>query len=216
MKRVLLPMGLTLVGLVAVTVWAGAPEAEKAEGGKHACCMSKPADCKKACSEAEMAACKADDKKACSEAEMAACKAGDKKTCSEAEMADCKAKQGCKHEGKEAATIDAAALKALLDAKAPVTLLDARSGKYDDGSRIADATSLAPNASDAQIASALPVKDAPIVAYCVNTHCPASHKLAERLESLGYQNVKIMPEGIEGWKEAGNEVHPAGSTPGSM
>lgn len=49
-------------------------------------------------------------------------------------------------------------------------------------------------------------KDEDIVVYCKNTSCSASPKAAEKLESLGFENVKDYEPGVEGWKEAGNEV----------
>ncbi|MCE9613391.1 MAG: rhodanese-like domain-containing protein [Lentisphaerae bacterium] len=110
---------------------------------------------------------------------------------------------------KGTTTISPAVLKDLLDAKQNITVVDARSAKYDDGNRLPGAMSLTADAADEEISKALPSKDAPIIAYCSNLQCPASHKLAERLQRLGYQRVKIMPEGIAGWQEAGYPVDKA-------
>lgn len=150
------------------------------------------------------------DKAACS-ADKAAC-AKDKATCS-------KDKAACKDKAAEGAkkaccakscpvdmskgTVDAKGLKAMLDDGKPVTVVDARTAKYDDGNRVPGAIALPADADDAAIAAALPAKDACIVAYCSNTQCPASKNLAARLKDLGYQNVFVMPEGIAGWLEAG-------------
>lgn len=49
-------------------------------------------------------------------------------------------------------------------------------------------------------------KDDDIVVYCKNTKCSASPKAAEKLEDLGFENVKDYEAGIEGWKDAGNDV----------
>lgn len=102
--------------------------------------------------------------------------------------------------------ISTESLKALLASGSPVTVVDARSGKYDDGRRIAGAISLPANASDEAIANALPDKHATIVTYCSNTRCPASAKLAARLVKLGYTNVHKYSDGIAGWTAAGNAV----------
>ena len=102
--------------------------------------------------------------------------------------------------------VTTAALKTTIDSAAEVTLVDARFGKYDDGRRIAGATQLGANATDEEIAAALPDKDASIVAYCTSTECPASGKLADRLTHLGYTKVVKYEEGIEGWVAAGNSV----------
>lgn len=103
-------------------------------------------------------------------------------------------------------SIGTAALKTLLDAKAPSAVLDARSGKYDDGRRIPGARQLSPDAEEAVITQALPDKKALIVTYCAGLKCPASKMLADRLKKLGYSNVLEYPEGIAGWAEAGNAV----------
>lgn len=49
-------------------------------------------------------------------------------------------------------------------------------------------------------------KDDDIVVYCKDEECQASPKAAEKLESLGFTNVKDFEAGIKGWKEAGNET----------
>lgn len=60
---------------------------------------------------------------------------------------------------------------------------------------------------DAVNAAVLPKdKSATIAAYCYSEQCGASKKLASTLMSLGYTQVYVMPEGIEGWKKAGKEI----------
>lgn len=103
-------------------------------------------------------------------------------------------------------TLTTAALKTLIDSGVAPTILDARSGKYDDGNRIAGAQSLNADSSVEEISKILPKKEALIVTYCSNLECPASHKLYTRLQSLGYTNLIEYPEGIQGWLEAGNPV----------
>lgn len=49
-------------------------------------------------------------------------------------------------------------------------------------------------------------KDKPLVFYCANTHCDASHEAAGKAISAGYKNVKVLPEGIAGWVKAGKQV----------
>lgn len=49
-------------------------------------------------------------------------------------------------------------------------------------------------------------KDKPLVFYCANTHCGASHEAAEKALTAGYKNVKVLPEGIAGWVKAGKKV----------
>lgn len=107
---------------------------------------------------------------------------------------------------KDEATVSTAALAALLRAKVPLVLLDARTGKFDDGRRIPGANSLSATTTAAQAAKFIKAKDTLVVTYCSNLKCPASSNLAKRLTALGYKNVVEYPNGIEGWAKAGNAV----------
>ena len=102
--------------------------------------------------------------------------------------------------------INTEALAAMLRTKVPMTLLDARAGKYDDGRRIPGAVTLAPTAKNEEVRVLLPDKTALVVTYCVDLKCPASHLLGEKLRSMGYVNVLEYHEGIMGWSGAGNAV----------
>ena len=53
-------------------------------------------------------------------------------------------------------------------------------------------------------------KTRPLVFYCTNQHCGASHEAAEKARIAGYKNVKIMPDGIAGWVKAGKPVTKVG------
>jgi len=103
-------------------------------------------------------------------------------------------------------TLTVEALAAIIDAKSPVVLLDARSGKWDDGRRIPGAKSLNAGSKDEEIAGVLPAKDALVVTYCSNPKCQASPELAKRLRELGYKNVIELPAGIDGWEAAGRKI----------
>jgi len=104
------------------------------------------------------------------------------------------------------ATINTDALAALIRAKTTLMILDARTGKYDDGRRIPGAKSLAASADDATITATAGDKASLIVTYCANLKCPASKALATRLRTLGYTNVLEYPDGIEGWATAGKTI----------
>jgi rhodanese-related sulfurtransferase len=63
---------------------------------------------------------------------------------------------------------------------------------------------LLPSADDYSVAQTLPAnKDAPLVFYCANTSCMASHQAARRAVGAGYTDVSVMADGIMGWKKAG-------------
>lgn len=49
-------------------------------------------------------------------------------------------------------------------------------------------------------------KEALIVAYCGGPKCMAYKEAARAAEKLGYKNVKHLPAGISGWKQAGEKM----------
>jgi rhodanese-related sulfurtransferase len=50
-------------------------------------------------------------------------------------------------------------------------------------------------------------KSKPLVFYCANTQCGASHEAAGKAITAGYQNVKVLPDGIAGWVKAGKKTN---------
>ncbi len=106
--------------------------------------------------------------------------------------------------------INTSGLAALIRSKVPLAVLDARSGKYDDGRRLPGARSLKADAEETEVAKLLPDKGALVVTYCAGLTCPASNMLAERLKKLGYTNVIEYPQGIEGWTKEGNSIEGGG------
>jgi rhodanese-related sulfurtransferase len=104
------------------------------------------------------------------------------------------------------ATLSTDALAALIRSGTKLTILDARSGKYDDGRRIPGAKSLASSADNDTIFATAGDKSGLVVTYCSNLKCPASKRLATKLRKLGYTNVVEYPNGIDGWAQAGKTV----------
>ena len=51
-------------------------------------------------------------------------------------------------------------------------------------------------------------KDAALVFYCANTMCSASEAAAKRAAEAGYTNVAVLPDGLMGWKAAGQKTAP--------
>jgi rhodanese-related sulfurtransferase len=45
-------------------------------------------------------------------------------------------------------------------------------------------------------------KSTPLVFYCANTYCTASHQAADKAIDAGYKNVGVMVDGIYGWRDA--------------
>jgi len=59
-------------------------------------------------------------------------------------------------------------------------------------------------------ASLLPKnKEQALVFYCKNTFCGASHVTARFAIEKGYANVRVYPEGIDGWVESGHATEAA-------
>jgi rhodanese-related sulfurtransferase len=49
-------------------------------------------------------------------------------------------------------------------------------------------------------------KERPLVFYCANEYCGASHQAAKRARMAGYTKVKVLPAGIAGWVHSGKTV----------
>ena len=96
-------------------------------------------------------------------------------------------------------------LAALLRARVPINVLDARPMKTGQG-RIWGARHLTLNTTEEAIQSLIPYKGTFIVTYCGGPACEVSGRLAERLRSFGYTNVVRYRQGFEGWTEAGLPV----------
>ena len=47
---------------------------------------------------------------------------------------------------------------------------------------------------------------ATLVFYCYNERCGASHQAAHAALAAGYSDVRVLPAGIIGWVEAGQEL----------
>ena len=100
----------------------------------------------------------------------------------------------------EFANISMKDVKAAADAKSAVIIDANSSGSYKAG-HVPGALSWSSIKSD--LASKLPAdKNALIIAYCGNPHCPAYAQAAVAAKKLGYTNIKHMAAGIEGWNEA--------------
>ncbi|MEU7891883.1 rhodanese-like domain-containing protein [Nonomuraea sp. NPDC049152] len=96
-------------------------------------------------------------------------------------------------------------LKAAIDA-GEVTVVDALGGDYYAQQHLPGAVALVESEVDARAADLLPDRGAAIVTYCSNPACPNSQAVANRLEALGYTDVRKYREGIQDWVEAGLPV----------
>jgi rhodanese-related sulfurtransferase len=101
------------------------------------------------------------------------------------------------------AKIDRIALKAKLDRREPVVLVEALPPRYFADAHLPGALNIPHDQVDALAARLLPDKDAEIVVYCASTPCRNSTIAAERLAELGYTRVSDYKEGKEDWAKAG-------------
>ncbi|MEX0777780.1 MAG: rhodanese-like domain-containing protein [Phycisphaeraceae bacterium] len=97
------------------------------------------------------------------------------------------------------AELNAEALKALMAAKVPMVVLDAR-GPSEQW--VAGAVPLAHDAEERAIRRALANPNQLVVNYCGGPECPMSLMLANRLAEHGYANVIRFTGGIEAWTKA--------------
>lgn len=90
-------------------------------------------------------------------------------------------------------------------AKKSATVLDVNGTESYQEGRIPGAIDFVRH--EDRIAALLPKnKDALIVAYCGNEHCPAYLSAANKARELGYTNVRHYAPGIDGWKKAGAKI----------
>jgi rhodanese-related sulfurtransferase len=84
-------------------------------------------------------------------------------------------------------------------------LVDARGDEDFAREHLPHAKSV-PESALAERVEGLAQKDSEIVVYCVDPDCGKSKKVGEQLETMGFRNVSRLPEGIEGWKQAGHHT----------
>lgn len=82
-------------------------------------------------------------------------------------------------------------------------VVDALPASYYAQAHLPGALNLVADEVAERAAALLPDRDAAIVTYCSNASCGNSQDVASRLENLGYSNVRMYRDGIQGWVEAG-------------
>lgn len=95
--------------------------------------------------------------------------------------------------------------------KGTVYIFDANNEGTRTKEGVIPGAKLLPSSNQYDAKATLPAdKGASLVFYCANTECMASHSAAKRASEAGYTNVKVMADGIQGWKAAGQKTEPAG------
>ncbi len=101
-----------------------------------------------------------------------------------------------------AATINRDELREAVN-EGEVVLLEALPASYFEEQHLPGALNLPLDDLDELAARLVPDKDQPVVTYCSNDACSNSAIAADRLEELGYRNVRRYEAGKQDWVEAG-------------
>ena len=108
-------------------------------------------------------------------------------------------------------TITAEELVAKLERGDSFTLVDALAPMVYAHSHLPGAINLPPADIDtARIAKRIPDLGTEIVVYCSSPVCDDSIAIANKLQELGYTNVRHYPGGKNEWREAGLPLERAG------
>jgi rhodanese-related sulfurtransferase len=104
---------------------------------------------------------------------------------------------------KEVTVAQAVELQKSSKAKA----VDANSTDFRAKNGVIPGAILLTSSSTYDAAKELPqTKDSNLLFYCAGEKCSSSHKAAARAIENGYTNVYVMPEGMTGWKKAGQKT----------
>jgi rhodanese-related sulfurtransferase len=109
------------------------------------------------------------------------------------------------------ATVTADELVQKLDEREDLVLVDALAPMIYAHSHLPGAINLPPSAVDAgRLAKRIPDLATQIVVYCANPDCEDSVVTAQKLEALGYTNVRHYAGGKDEWRERGLPLERAG------
>ena len=116
-------------------------------------------------------------------------------------------------DGSENHSAEAAPLKkvtvpelAKLSSAKQAVVLDANSNDFRAKNGVIPGAILLTSSSEFA-ASELPAKkDTKLVFYCASSMCGASHGAATKAVQAGYTDVAVLPDGLMGWKSAGQKT----------
>ena len=117
----------------------------------------------------------------------------------------------CDHDNKQAAAPGKASVKVVSVSEvarfrkaSQVVVLDANSSDFRAQNGVIPGALLLTNYRTYEPVKELPAaKNQKLVFYCAATQCKASHAAAEKALEAGYEDVSVMPDGLMGWKNAG-------------
>jgi len=105
-----------------------------------------------------------------------------------------------------ARTITRDEIKARLDRKEDIVILEALPEKYYRHSHLPGALNMPHDAVEALAPTLVPDRNVEIVVYCANPACKNSGIAAEALTALGYANVRTYEAGKADWIDAGYPI----------
>lgn len=97
-------------------------------------------------------------------------------------------------------------LAALQKDHKPFVVLDANGKETRQSQGFIPTALLLTSASEYDLALLPREKSTPLVFYCANDKCTASHTAAKRALQSGYSDVGVLGAGISGWVKAGKPV----------
>jgi rhodanese-related sulfurtransferase len=99
-----------------------------------------------------------------------------------------------------------AALLAQKNEKKPFAIFDANGKQTREKMGVIPTAVLLPSSSEYDVALLPKDKTTPVVFYCANEKCTASHTAARRAITAGHSDVAVLGAGIKGWVEAKKAV----------
>ena len=103
--------------------------------------------------------------------------------------------------------IDTYGLKALIESGEEITVVDVRNPEEYEEVHIKEAISIPVKKWDNYVYLLPTDKSAKIVFYCNGVKCGKSKKAAQKVLSIGYNNVHVYAEGMPVWEEMGLPIY---------
>ena len=86
------------------------------------------------------------------------------------------------------------------------TILDANNNDFRAKNGVIPGAVLLTSSSEFKLTELPAAKDAKLVFYCASAKCAASHGAAKKALGAGYTDVAVLPDGLKGWKSAGQKT----------
>jgi rhodanese-related sulfurtransferase len=119
---------------------------------------------------------------------------------------------GCTADSSDLQTLSVSEVAALR-AKGAAVAVDANGTSTREKYGVIPGALLLSSQAEAAIDEELPAdKTTSLVFYCASPRCSAAPSAARKAAQAGYRDVRVMPDGIKGWVEAGLPVERPPST----